>query len=344
MKQEIIEKWYSITRRIPLYWLLIIVLIGVIPFNLYINHFNNPIAHNEEPIENCSLPYNLLRSNYNNKLDRPLLYAKLVEEDNNLMPLKDKINDYINGKKGPVLKSASVYFNILDSANGWFSINPDERYSIASLLKVAFMTALLKDVEDNPSLLNKKIHFNEHTGPAMSQDIIKNHLKFGEYYTLKELLKYAICYSDNDAGYLICDACKESTYKKLFSDLQLPPDDLTQDYLCSVEEYARLFRVLYNASFLSNDMSEYALELLSNSDFNDGIVKHLDKNLVVARKFGERGIDATRELHEYAIVYLHNRPYLLGIMTRGKDYKQLEDVISDISLMVYNEMKKGSVQ
>ncbi len=344
MKKEISGKWYSISRKISLYWVVIIVSAAVIPFNIYINHFNIPVAHNDEMAESCNLPYALIRTN-EPKLARMLLYANVSTEDERLMPLKDNINAYINQKKvDNTLKTASVYFNILDSANGWFVINQNEKFYIASLLKVAFMVAILKDVENNPALLETKIHFNQHTGAILKQDIIKNHLTFGEYYTLKELLKYAICYSDNDAGYLLCDACKESTYKKLFTDLQMPPDDINLDYLCSVEEYSRLFRVLYNASYLSNDMSEYALELLSNSDFNDGMVKHLDKNLTVARKFGERGTTGDKELHEFGIVYFKNQPYLLGIMIRGNDTQSLENVISDISLLVYDEMKKGSMQ
>ena len=339
MKTKFNEHWYSLTRRISIYWVIVIVLVAFLPYNFYLNHFNVPIAHGEEAIGNRTLPYNLIREN-SNKLVQPLLYAKLSTEDENLMPLKEKIINYINQKKEGTLQNASVYFNILDSANGWFIVNPEEKYNPASIMKVAFAMALLKEAENNPSILDKKVYYSEHSSEFKDQLIIENKLPAGKSYSIKELLKYTLAYSDNDAAFKVVDNFKFGNLQKLVSDLNLRPVELHHEYFATVEEISRFFRVLYNASYISNDLSEYALELLSQSDFNDGIVKKLDKNIVVARKFGERGIDTTRELHEFGIVYLHNRPYLLGIMTRGRDYKQLEEVVSDISMIAYEEMAK----
>ncbi len=330
------------TRRIPLYWVLIIALIIAIPYNLYINHFNIPVAHSEEQKESCNLPYNLVQINRNTFV-HPILLAEVATEDPKLNPLKEKINALIEEKKNDkTLTSASVYFNILNSADGWFGINNDQKYNLASLLKVAFVMAMLKDAEDNPAMLDKKIHFTKHLSAVEGQNILNHALQLGNYYTIKELLQYAICYSDNDAAYLIVEACKTGSLNKLLTDLQLPPCDLYKEYIANAEEYSRLFRVLCNGSYLSNDLSEYALELLTKSDFNEGITKKLDKNIIVARKFGER-TQENKELHEFGIIYLKGNPYLLGIMTKGNDYKQLEELISTISTTVYEEMAKPAL-
>ena len=42
-----------------------------------------------------------------------------------------------------------------------------------------------------------------------------------------------------------------------------------------------------------------------------------------------------RQLHDCGIIYYPNNTYLLCIMTRGKDFKQLESVIAGISKTVY---------
>jgi hypothetical protein len=42
-------------------------------------------------------------------------------------------------------------------------------------------------------------------------------------------------------------------------------------------------------------------------------------------------------LHEFAIVYRGRHAYTLGIMTRGHDLKQLSDVLSGISDIVYKD-------
>ena len=339
IKDKIVERWYSLKRKVPFYWVIIIALTAALPYNIYINHFNLPVAHNDESIDNCSLPFNLTRVN-NKKFVQHLLFAGLTTEDERLMPLKEKITNYINEKKGGVLKTASVYFNVLDSASGWFVINPDEKYNPASIMKVAFAITMLKEAENNPSILDKTVYYSRHSSSFHDQAILQHQLPPDKSYSIKELLRYTLAYSDNDAAYKVVDNFKESDLQKLMESLNMPHVNFKTEYYATVEEISRLFRVLYNASYLSKDMSEYALELLTQSDFNDGMIKKLDKDIVVARKFGERGIEDNKELHEYGIVYLYGKPYLLGIMTRGSDYKALEDVISDISLMAYQEMAK----
>ena len=51
---------------------------------------------------------------------------------------------------------------------------------------------------------------------------------------------------------------------------------------------------------------------------------------------------AQTEFHEFGIVYLKNRPYLLGVMTRGQQSNELQSIVSDISKMVYDDFKNQS--
>ena len=334
------KKWWSLTKQIPLYWVIIIALILALPVNIYINHFNVPVAHNNEGPEDCFLPYELLRQN-DSKLTSQIMLVNVGIEDEKLMPLKEKVNQYLEEQKaGGTIKTASVYFKILNDDHGWFVINPEEKYYLASLLKVSFMIAMLKEAENNPGVLDKKVYYAKHSAALNPQAMLDHQLQPGRYYTIRELLKYAISYSDNDAAYLVVDNFNLGTLQKLHSDLNLGGVDFHKEYFGTVEEYSRFLRILYNGSYINNDMSEYALELMTQSDFNDGIVKKIDKNVLVARKFGERGL-ADKELHEFGIVYLEGQPYLIGIMTRGKDYDELKEIISEISLMVFKEMKKS---
>lgn len=101
-------------------------------------------------------------------------------------------------------------------------------------------------------------------------------------------------------------------------------------------------RILYNGTYLMNGNDDYALSLLVQRNFNEGIVKQLPTDIKVARKFGEWG-DANdptnHQLHESGIVYIENNPYLLTVMTKGPAVQPLAHVISDISNIVYNKMK-----
>ncbi len=340
MKAKINNKWYSITRGVSVYWVLIIVLTAALPYNLYLNNYKLPIAHNEEVAEDRLLPYKLIHETNSNKLTHPLRLITGLTEDQRFMPLKDRMNTYINDKMGHELKMASVYFNALNDANGGFSVNGNEKFNPASMMKVSFIIAMLKEAENNPEILDKKVYYGKHN-PANGDQLFLDHkLPEGKSYTIRELLYYAAVYSDNDAAFLVVNNFKWEGLTTLASSLDLPEPKMRIEYYLTAEEMSRFFRVLFNASYLSNDMSEYALDLLSKSDYKEGLVKKLDNNVLVARKFGERGIEDYKELHEFGIVYIKNQPYLIGIMTRGNDYKQLQEVISDLSLMAYDEMMK----
>jgi hypothetical protein len=71
-------------------------------------------------------------------------------------------------------------------------------------------------------------------------------------------------------------------------------------------------------------------------------MKGLPANCIVAHKFGEGGLDNAPNFSESGIIYCGNTPYLVTIMTKGKDMKMLPLVVSDISKKVYEKMSSRS--
>ena len=103
-----------------------------------------------------------------------------------------------------------------------------------------------------------------------------------------------------------------------------------------------LFRS-YNATYLSQEYSEKALKLLTEPDI-PGIRAGVPTTITVAQKFGERSVYDTnnnltdRELHDCGIVYKPGSPYLLCVMSRGKDFDTMAKNISDLSALVYQNI------
>jgi beta-lactamase class A len=130
------------------------------------------------------------------------------------------------------------------------------------------------------------------------------------------------------------------TFKKVFTDLGLSePDWFAKNYPISVNEYSIFMRALFNAGYLNIRDSEFAVELLTKSDFKNGIVNGLPSSVQLAHKFGESGDAREKQLHESAIIYLNNNPILITIMTKGKDMSKLPEVIKETSNLVYNQMQ-----
>ena len=260
-------------------------------------------------------------------------------EGSNLAATEQEINTIIdNYKKFNGVISASVYIRQY-SNNKWTAINDEEKYEPGSLFKVPVLITYLRMNEKNPGVLDKQITFNQHFIVDKKVAFKDKGIEFGKTYKVRELLRYMIQYSDNNATILLNNNIDSNILLKLFSDLGLEkPQIKASHYYFTVKEYSLFMRALYNAAYLSIDDSEFAAELLSKCEFKEGLRSGVPNNVPMAHKFGESGTPAEMQLHESAIVYLKGKTYLLTVMTKGKDNKTLAKLIGEISATVYKNM------
>jgi beta-lactamase class A len=260
-------------------------------------------------------------------------------ESEHLIGIKQRIAAIIDKYKnaGDAI-NASVYIRDY-THNEWTSVNDNERFDPGSLFKVPVLIAILKQCELNPGFLDKSIKYDQRVDAGKNVAFVSKTIQVGQTYTVKELLTYMIKYSDNNATILLEKYMDSKILQKLFSDIGLDvPNVYASQYLFNTKEYSYFMRSIYNASYLTIDDSEYAGELLSQCEFKDGITKGLPASVKIAHKFGESGNQTEKQLHESAIVYLDHKPYLLTIMTKGKDNAKLSELIGEISREVYNDM------
>jgi beta-lactamase class A len=283
------------------------------------------------------------------KLINPLLECDIKGETalNKYVPFEKKIKERI--QKEVIDPNNNIYLAMYfrNLNNGpWFGINPDENFSPASLLKVPLLMAYLKLSEEDPDVLKKIIAYNGAQPGAVSQDVVpKDPLQAGEPYTVEDLLNRMIIFSDNEAMSLLVQNISPEDFNRTYSDLGINvPDVRGPDDFMSVKEYASFFRILYNAAYLDKRTSEKALEMLSKVEYKDGLVAGIDDGISVAHKFGERKIEENgnplNQLHDCGIVYYEKYPYLLCVMTRGKDFQELSGAIAQTSRIVFSEIKK----
>lgn len=236
----------------------------------------------------------------------------------------------------------SVYFR--DLLNGpWFSINREIRFTPASLLKLPVLITYLKYAETHPDILQQTLPYYKNKDLEMDQLVKpRQRLEEGTYYTVDELIHRMIVASDNDAKNTLLLYMDEGYLNQIYSELGIDLHVEENDAWLNVEEYAVFFRILFNASYLNREMSEKALEILSQCDFKEGLVAGVPKGLVVAHKFAERGnpVNNMQQLHDCGIVYHKDRPYLINIMTEGRDVGELVRIIRDISSEVYTAIDR----
>ncbi len=266
----------------------------------------------------------------------PLLLIEKTSESEKMMPVKKQLEALINGyQMSGTIQNASVYLCQLNQAE-WISIGEQEKYLPGSLLKIPELISFYKMNEMEPGLLNKRITYNKAYNLPVEVHFNSKSIELGKTYTIKELLHYMIAYSDNNATMLLNEQMDYGVFQKVFSDLGIPVPDLTKNQLTiSASDVSLFLRALYNASYLNSIDSETCIELLSYSDFKIGLIAGLPLNTKTANKYGEAGDGNTSYLNETGIIYIQNSPYLLTVMTKGRDLKLLTKVISNISSTVY---------
>lgn len=256
--------------------------------------------------------------------------------------LQSELKQFVKDRTNQQVSHISVYF--LDLNNNFsIGVNEQYEYDIASLLKVPTMMAVLEKAQSDPQILNKTIIFYEEKSNHLTQDIPpENKLKKGGVYTVWQLLEKMIVFSDNSAYDLLLESIDSNISQKVFTDfgIVLPNNQAGQIYL-SVEQYAPFFKALFEESYLTKDMSEKALDLLTQVNFQEGLMGGVPPDIKIAHKFGERSWDkiTTKQLHDCGIIYYPNRPYLLCVMTRGYSFEAQSQVIKDLSGMIYNFLK-----
>lgn len=286
------------------------------------------------------------------KLIKPLLYADMECEAPTLDNLKRSVGDLIESEKAAgKITSASFYLRVF-SGGKWTSYNADERYHPASMSKVPVLITFMKMAEAKPGLLDEKYSFSKRDTSVPSQYYNSQSIQVGRPYTVRELLRYMIAYSDNEATTLLWEHINLDQYKKTFTDIGLASPSFEFDaQKLSVKQYATFFKVLYNGSYLSSKNSEFCLSLLSQADFKNGLLKKLPPNTMVAHKFGEctypvahaageKPYGKLNELHESGVVYTGDATYLITVMSKGENIDQLSELVGNISSVVYNSLTK----
>lgn len=279
------------------------------------------------------------------KYINPLLECEVGGENvefKELVSFKSDLTNLVNSLKTKNwIDYSSVYFRDLNNGP-WFGINEKEKFTPASLSKVPLMMAYYKEAETNPKVLYRSISFEGIRDENASQNIKPSRrLERGKSYRVEELIHRMIVYSDNNASGLLNKNADQKRLVEVFTDLGLPLPIGDTENNFTVKQYATFFRILFNASYLNREMSIKALELLSKTEFRDGIVGGIPPDVQVVHKFGEReypGKNKEKQMHDCGIVYYPEHPYLLCIMTRGSSFERLDDSIKQISAFVFKNV------
>jgi beta-lactamase class A len=245
----------------------------------------------------------------------------------NIQPLREKLQKIVEDNGAGEI---SVYYEFLNTGAN-IQINNDERFYPASLVKLPSAMVAMKKVERGDWRLTDMLVLYEQDKDDRYGDLYKK--PTGTKLTIKELLERLLENSDNTAHRILMRNLNEKELGELKDDIGL--DDLFDERReVSAKEYSRMFRSLYNSSFLKRDNSQQLLEWLTQTKFNDTLPSGLPAGTKFAHKIGED--DVERNYLDSGIVYLPSRPYLLTVMIKQQDQKKANEIMKQVSKAAYD--------
>lgn len=284
--------------------------------------------------------FELRTGGYAEGLTNPLLDCSMTKENiiDNLSPFQSKIeNEIKEGIKRGDVTHVSYYFRELD--NGvWFAINEKEKFTPASLLKVPVMMTLYDQASSEPGFLEKQIPYLKN-GDFYQNIPIKKEMVEGQLYSISDLIAQMIVHSDNNALFSLTKILDQQSLFSLMRKVGIQQAGMSEEELVDVVQYSSFFRILYNSSYLGRTYSEKALSLMTQIDYREGLPKGLPKDILISHKFGERNLGDSMQLHDCGIVYVKKHNYLICVMTRGSDLNKMNQTISHLSAVTYNNVQ-----
>jgi beta-lactamase class A len=271
---------------------------------------------------------------------KPLLYIDRKEESKIFSSLKLKVEDQVDElKRAGMVTDVGVYVREFDRGD-WMGIGEEISFHPGSLFKVPVMMAALRIAEKDSAFLNKKIPFFLPKDKVLPvQNYTTDSLIHGRTYTISDLLKYTIVHSDNRAYWLLSQHLDWDIVNKVHTDISKDlPKRGAEDGLArtNARSYSKLLIALYNATYLRPELSEYAMQILAECKFDQGLKKGMPSTVKLAHKFAEWDNGKIFELHESGIVYLKGKPYVITIMTQGAKRADLPSAIASIAKTLYD--------
>ncbi len=332
--------WFS--KRSFLFFLLLSFVTGSL-LSLLFSHSGDIYRSVFEPrkdaaIVNDSADAREIRRIEGYNLIKPIVSAGTTRESTSFSPLKMQLEGWIDSlKKAGKVTAISVYIESLEDET-WTVVNREEMFYPASFLKVPLMIGFLQKVQKNPALLEEVVVFERYgdSSPNTVYFTPEKELVPGQKYKLREILEYMIEYSDNYASRFLSKYVEFEQVQKLFTDLSIKAADPQRMAMkMNAVEFSAMMKSIFNASLLNAESSEYAAEILARCAFKDGFKKGLPSGTKMWHKFGEWNHPETEfELNESGVIFIKDKPYLLTVLTKGKDMRQLPGVIEVASRRV----------
>lgn len=286
---------------------------------------------------NCFLFYSITEERSKNEESAslfPLLSKRIFSEDQNdiiinFYPLKQKMKKYLDSKNGEI----GIYFEYLPSGSS-IGIHDTDDVRLVSLAKVPLAMSILKKIEKGElkmrdTIVLKKEFIDESFG---------NLWKRGEgiEISIQEVLEICLKDSDNTAYKMLFSLVNETELLDVYNELNIELVSVDSKPMVSPKSYSSIFRNLFLSSYLKKENSQYLLDVLTKTSFNDKLPAGVPEDVLVSHKIGVfEDADTSKQVFiDCGIVYIPKRPYIVCSFVKNSNEEASRN-IQYLSKIIY---------
>lgn len=248
-----------------------------------------------------------------------------------VQPIREKLYDLFEKEE---LSYTSLYFEYLNTGAN-ISVNQDVRILPASLIKVPLAMAVMKKIEKGDWKLYNELILTKEDRDNEWWDVYKRPI--GTPIAIEDLIEEMLLNSDNTAYRILYRNLSMDEVRDVFVALGLD-DFFDQEWKITAKEYTRLLRSLYTANYLNPDHSQFLLEVLSRTTYDEYLGQGVPKDAIFSHKIGENTQKTV--ILDAGLVYIGDRVYLISMsMDYQKEWITREkalELFGYVSRTIYN--------
>jgi len=265
-------------------------------------------------------------------LDPMRFFAEPRDLLTTVQPVREDLRDLFEKED---LKFTSLYFEYINTGAN-ISLNPDIRILPASLIKVPLAMAVMKKIERGDWELYNELIMTKEDRDAGWGDVYMKY-PMGSPISIQSLIEEMLLTSDNTAYRILYRNLSLDEVRDVFISLGLD-DFFDQEWKITAKEYTRLIRSLYTANYITPEHSQFLLDILSRTEYDDYLGQGIPDQTLFAHKIWEN--ESKTVILDAGLVYIGNRVYLISM---AMDYEQewftrdkALDIFKQVSILVYN--------
>lgn len=244
-------------------------------------------------------------------LDPMRFFAEPRDLLTTVQPVREDLRDLFEKED---LKFTSLYFEYINTGAN-ISLNSDIRILPASLIKVPLAMAVMKKIERGDWALYNELIMTKEDRDAGWGDVYMKY-PMGSPISIQNLIEEMLLSSDNTAYRILYRNLSLDEVRDVFISLGLD-DFFDQEWKITAKEYTRLIRSLYTANYLTPEHSQFILDILSRTEYDDYLWQGIPDTALFAHKIWEN--ESKTVILDAGLVYIGNRVYLISM---AMDYEQ----------------------